>query len=84
VENCKYKLSLCAGYTDSAGFHHLYNCPSLRDEDINPTFPELEGSWVRKEQLDTLTQAVSDCGGGDGTWKKAYLIQIMMGLHMIF
>ncbi len=27
---------------------------TMNDEDINPTFPALEGSWVRKELIDAL------------------------------
>jgi len=30
-------------------------------DDINPTFPELEGSWVRKETYDALRKQFDEC-----------------------
>jgi uncharacterized protein YukE len=32
----------------------------MSDEDINPIFPELEGSWVRKESYDTLRKQLAE------------------------
>lgn len=33
----------------------------MNDEDINPTFPELEGSWIRKENYDALQAKLDEC-----------------------
>jgi hypothetical protein len=55
---------------------HDYSCYTIttpiNDEDINPTFPQLEGSWVRKEKYDTLrkqlelaVEALKDLEQGD-------------------